>query len=92
MLRPIESTWYGILDAVFMGMTDDSKTNERAITILRQWVIQDARGQEHPLSLYHPLTKDAALIARLPKPDHWREVAPGSVPPPKPARSRISTH
>lgn len=77
------------MDAVYPGMevislTDEVK-NEKAIAILRSWVLTDAHGKQHPVNLYHPLTKDAALIARLPKPDHWREVAPGSVPPPKPA-------
>jgi hypothetical protein len=68
-------------------MTDESK-NTKAIAILRQWVIVDGRGQERVVSLHKPLTKDAELVARLPRPEHWREVPIGSVPPARPAPHR----
>ena len=59
-------------------MADEA--NPKAIEILRQWALTDAAGKKYLLTLHQPLTKDPALLARLPKPEYWQEVEPGSVP------------
>jgi hypothetical protein len=61
--------------------------NSKALLILRQWVITDAHGNKHPVSLFHSDNPHAKLAMRSSKPGNWQEVEPGSVLPverPKP--------
>jgi len=55
------------------------ENNEKAIGILRQWVIKDTKGREHQITRYKPDPTDVQMLCRMrlgTKPANWQEVTP----------------
>lgn len=71
----MESARYGILDAVYVCMTDES--NPKAMVILKRWSLMDAAGREHEVVQHVPLNPAKAREVKRKRPDNWRELEHG---------------